>query len=213
VRQNLISKKELLKLTDISYGQLYRWKRRHLIPEEWFIKKASHTGQETFFPREKVLERINKIKDLMADLTLDDLEVRFSPKFKELYLDKDKLLQHNIVTLRTLNLLYEHYGPFLALHIEHVVYGYMLECMVNRGEISPEEAGPLLKVLKEIFTTEFGRNYEVIFLRKLGVTSCFVVSANSEIFFDRDTKVVARLNVTNYKEKLIQCLSAADILS
>lgn len=42
---NLISKRELLENTGISYGQLYRWKREGLIPEEWFIKRASFTGQ------------------------------------------------------------------------------------------------------------------------------------------------------------------------
>ena len=35
--EELISKKELLELMEISYGQLYRWKRKNLIPEEWFI--------------------------------------------------------------------------------------------------------------------------------------------------------------------------------
>lgn len=45
----LISKKDLLAITGISYGQLYRWKRERLIPEEWFIKQSSYTGQETFF--------------------------------------------------------------------------------------------------------------------------------------------------------------------
>ena len=51
--EELISKKELLEVTNISYGQLYRWKRKKLIPEEWFIKKSSFTGQETYFPKEK----------------------------------------------------------------------------------------------------------------------------------------------------------------
>ena len=45
-----ISKKDLLKTTGISYGQLYRWKREGLIPEEWFVKRSSPTGQETYFP-------------------------------------------------------------------------------------------------------------------------------------------------------------------
>lgn len=52
MEQDLMSKKELLELTGISYGQLYRWKRKKLIPEEWFIRKSTFTGQETFFPRE-----------------------------------------------------------------------------------------------------------------------------------------------------------------
>lgn len=51
MEEDLISKKELLELTGISYGQLYRWKRKQLIPEEWFIRKSVFTGQETFFQR------------------------------------------------------------------------------------------------------------------------------------------------------------------
>ena len=60
---DLISKKELLALTGISYGQLYRWKRQGLIPEEWFIKRSAYTGQDTFFPREQILSRIRTIQD------------------------------------------------------------------------------------------------------------------------------------------------------
>ena len=35
--ENLITKKELLELTGISYGALYRWKRMKLLPDDWFI--------------------------------------------------------------------------------------------------------------------------------------------------------------------------------
>jgi hypothetical protein len=58
MEQELISKKELLELYDISYGALYRWKRKGLIPEDWFIKKSTVTGQETFFPRKLICERM-----------------------------------------------------------------------------------------------------------------------------------------------------------
>jgi len=54
-----ISKKDLLILTGISYGQLYRWKRKGLIPEDWFIKRASFTGQETYFPKDLYLLLLN----------------------------------------------------------------------------------------------------------------------------------------------------------
>jgi len=61
---HLISKKDLLLMTGISYGQLYRWKRQGLIPEEWFLKQSAYTGQETFFPREQILSRIQSILEL-----------------------------------------------------------------------------------------------------------------------------------------------------
>ena len=60
--ENLISKKQLLEKYSVSYGALYRWKRKGLIPEEWFIKKSTVTGQETFFPRQLICERMELIK-------------------------------------------------------------------------------------------------------------------------------------------------------
>jgi hypothetical protein len=77
---NLISKKELLQLTGISYGQLYRWKRENLIPEAWFVKKASYTGQETFFPKDKILKRTSMILELKDKYSLEELGNIFSPE-------------------------------------------------------------------------------------------------------------------------------------
>ncbi len=71
--ENLISKKEVLEKMGISYGQLYRWKRKGLIPEMWFIRRSTFTGQETFFPRDKILERIGRIKAMKDEHPLDDL--------------------------------------------------------------------------------------------------------------------------------------------
>lgn len=68
-----ISKKELLAETGISYGQLYRWKREGLIPEEWFDKRSSFTGQETWFPRKKVIERVNKIMAMKDERSLEEI--------------------------------------------------------------------------------------------------------------------------------------------
>ena len=76
--EKLISKKELLQKYDISYGALYRWKRKGLIPDEWFIKKATITGQETFFPEQLILPRMESILQLKDEFSLDELSVRFS---------------------------------------------------------------------------------------------------------------------------------------
>jgi DNA-binding transcriptional MerR regulator len=71
--EHLISKKEVLEEMGISYGQLYRWKRKGLIPESWFIRRSTFTGQETFFPKDRIVERIRRIKDMKGEHALDDL--------------------------------------------------------------------------------------------------------------------------------------------
>lgn len=75
--EELISKKELLERYGISYGALYRWKRKGLIPEEWFLKKATVTGQETFFPKELICERVELIQSQKDDFSLDELSKQF----------------------------------------------------------------------------------------------------------------------------------------
>ncbi|MDR2035987.1 MAG: YhbD family protein [Coriobacteriales bacterium] len=76
--QNVISKKDLLRETGISYGQLYRWKREGLIPEEWFDKRSAYTGQETFFPRKLVLERLEAIQSMKEGLSLSEIREQLS---------------------------------------------------------------------------------------------------------------------------------------
>lgn len=71
--EELISKKDLLTKYAISYGALYRWKRKGLIPEEWFIKKTVSTGQETYFPKKTICERVELILSMKEDVLLDDL--------------------------------------------------------------------------------------------------------------------------------------------
>lgn len=83
MEQELISKKELLEIYEISYGALYRWKRKGLIPEEWFIKKSTVTGQETFFPRQLICERMELIKKQKDDVSLEELSRQFSSESKK----------------------------------------------------------------------------------------------------------------------------------
>jgi hypothetical protein len=75
----MISKKDLLKEKNISYGQLYRWKREGLIPDEWFIKQSVSTGQETYFKRDLIIPRINKILELKDSYQLEELKAFLNP--------------------------------------------------------------------------------------------------------------------------------------
>ena len=83
MEHELISKKDLLERYGISYGALYRYKRKGLIPEEWFIKKATVTGQETFFPKVRICERMELILEQKDDVTLDELASKLNRDAKE----------------------------------------------------------------------------------------------------------------------------------
>lgn len=59
--EDLISKKELLERYGISYGALYRWKRMGLIPEGWFLRRSTPSGQETYFHTKQICPRVERI--------------------------------------------------------------------------------------------------------------------------------------------------------
>ncbi len=88
-----ISKKELLKVTGISYGQLYRWKREGLIPEAWFVKRSSPTGQETYFPKNKIIKRVQTIQRLKDQYSLDELAKFLTPEVSNRLFSEDDLEQ------------------------------------------------------------------------------------------------------------------------
>lgn len=71
--EELISKRDILEKYGISYGALYRWKRIGLIPEGWFLKKSTSTGQETFFRREQICSRIELILQKKEEVSLEEL--------------------------------------------------------------------------------------------------------------------------------------------
>jgi predicted type IV restriction endonuclease len=81
MEEELISKKELLNKYGISYGALYRWKRMGLIPEDWFLRRSTSTGQETFFYRQQICPRMELI--LSRSDSLDRLAQELHPVQEE----------------------------------------------------------------------------------------------------------------------------------
>jgi DNA-binding transcriptional MerR regulator len=185
----LISKKELLELTGISYGQLYRWKRKGLIPEEWFVKKAAFTGQETFMPKTEVLDRVARIQGMKEDLPLDELARLLSPRPGHLALAPAELRARNILSQPALELLQATLGPWEVLAFEPVLYARVVDAPLSAGEISLEEGALILRTL----ATGGAANGQLLFLRKRGVGVCLL--AQGAVAVDAETRVVVRTDL------------------
>ncbi len=202
MENDLISKKELLGLTGISYGQLYRWKRKNLIPEEWFIKKSTFTGQETFFPKDRILDRVEKIKNMKGDVSLDDLADMLSPNLMETVLESAKLVERNIVSKTTLDFYTQRRGEVEKFAFEKMLYLYALDKMFESGKINFEEGKIILELLEEQYPKFKGNGGELVFIRKLGISSCFLVSSVCDIYFERSLKIIEKLRLSDLIEEL-----------
>lgn len=200
--EELIAKKELLEITNVSYGQLYRWKRKNLIPEEWFIKKASYTGQETYFPRAQILDRIEKIINMKDNVSLDDLAQMFSPKLADVFLSELEIIEKNIVTKQTLTIHKDIYGEMKKYSFEKILYILLLEKSLASGNVSVEESKLIIETLEENYKLLEGKNCEIIFLRKFGMAMCFLITVPNEVYVDKDAKIILRLNISQCIEEL-----------
>lgn len=200
--EDLISKKGLLDLTRISYGQLYRWKRKNLIPEEWFIRKSTFTGQETFFPKEKILERIEKIQMMKENLSLDELANMFSPDIAVLHLNEQELVERNIVSLLSIKLYLETEQGGPKLDFSRILEAYVLEKLLQSGEINLDEGKMVVQVLKDNRVTIKQKSGELVITRKLGISSCLLLVNAGSFHFDHGTKVVTRASLMHCMEEL-----------
>jgi len=155
---NLISKKDLLAITGISYGQLYRWKRERLIPEEWFIKQSAYTGQETFFPREQILSRITSILELKDAYSLEELARILSPQTSVATISKKDLLEVDEFDKEMLDVMPEIFGKDEYEFIE-VALSISVAQAAKRINLTDDELKELLK--KSISTASKQKNANV----------------------------------------------------
>lgn len=202
LEEKLISKKDLLEETGISYGSLYRWKRKKLIPEEWFIRKSTFTGQETYFPREKILARIHKIINMKEDMSLDDLAKYFLPHLSEIILSKKELIERNIVTGVSVELYTKIQGERVDFPFERLLHVYILDKMLQSGEINLAEGEMVLQTLADEYKKFKDKACDVLVVRKLGVTCCLFYSSHAQVYFDKGSRIVARLSISDSIEEL-----------
>ena len=202
MEENLISKKELLDLTGISYGQLYRWKRKQLIPEDWFVKKSSFTGQETFFPKDKILSRIDKIMNMKDDLSLDDIAEKVSPSPINLTLNKDELVERSIVSANSIDYYNKYRGNPDVYNFDRILFLYILDRKFQSGELNIDEGVVVLQTLEDNYQKFNGKNCELFFIRKFGISSCLLIQSPCEFYFESSTKIIFNINIASYIEEL-----------
>jgi len=141
VEPELISKKDLLLACGISYGQLYRWKRKGLIPEDWFVRKSAFTGQETFFPREKMIARVERILSMKdEDASLDEIAEAVSSAPLPDTFAREGLLAREVVSAPALDLFAERHPGTSDLRFAELVAVAVADTLLRSGDAGRDEA-------------------------------------------------------------------------
>ena len=194
--EELISKKDLLSKTNISYGQLYRWKRKNIIPEEWFIKKSAFTGQETFFPRDKILERIELILSMKEETSLDDIANMFMKKDINKEFDIDFILIKEVICNYTKEIFQNLYKKEQSIGKKELLILSIIEKFLVKSIITFEELKLIVNIIEENFTSIYNESGKIYLFRKFGVP--FVVGCldYKKVKFEKDVVKIIEVDLT-----------------
>ena len=200
--EELISKKQLPRVARISYGTLYRWKRMNLIPESWFIHKATKTGQETFLPRDRVLARIERIQDLKGELTVEQLQEIFSPNVKSFLIPVEDFIKLNLVSKISMTVFTSVFPDKKNMKFDDVFGVYVIDHLMRLSGIYLEDAKQILRMLSKYLASQPSKEYQLLLLRKLGVPMTLLVKEDEDILLEDNTEVVACANLSDFEEAL-----------
>ena len=199
----LISKKDLLLACGISYGQLYRWKRKGLIPEDWFVRKSAFTGQETFFPREKMVARVERILSMKdEDASLDEIAEAVSSAPLPDTFARDELLARDVVSAPALDLFAERHPGTSDLRFAELVAVAVADTLLRSGDAGRDEALAAIATLEEGWATCEAVSCDLVLLRKMGVSTVLIVSSASELLAESGARIVARIGLPERIEEL-----------
>ncbi|QAY65940.1 YhbD family protein [Paenibacillus protaetiae] len=202
MEQDLISKKDLLELTGISYGQLYRWKRKQLIPEQWFIRKSTFTGQETFFPRQLILSRIEKIVDRKEDFSLDEVAEMLSATPYDYEISKAALIERNIVSKEALRYWASKDAEDVVYPFDRILFFGLADRLLQTGDMSADEGEMVLDMLSRDYRKWGDHPCDLLFIRKMGISIAALLPADSGFYLDQGAKLVARISIQAEVEQL-----------
>lgn len=200
--EELISKHDLLRAARISYGTLYRWKRMNLIPESWFIHKATQTGQATYFPKERILARVGKIQELKGELSADQLKEIFSPNVKSFQIPLQDFIKLQMVSKLTVTAFSSVFPKKAELRFDDVFAMYVVDHLMRLSGIYLEDAKQVLRMLDKYLSSKNSKEFQLVLLRKMGVPITMLVRGEDEILLEENTEVIACASLSEFEEAL-----------
>ncbi|MDV8114477.1 DUF4004 family protein [Paraclostridium bifermentans] len=195
MEEKLISKKDLLIETGISYGQLYRWKRKNIIPEEWFIKKSTFTGQETFFPKDKIIERVNLILSMKEGVSLDDIANMFTEKKDNKQFNIDYLIEKNVISKYTKEVFESIYINKNMIEKKELLILSIIENNIVTSVITMDELKNITDMIEDKFSEIFNKNGKICLYRKLGIPFVIGCEGDENIYIDKSIKKILEVDI------------------
>ena len=139
---------------------------------------------------------------MKENLSLDELADMFSSNVTNLNYTKDELVKRNIVSTPVVDFYLEQEKGSSQFNFIRMLEVFVLEKLLQSGEINLEEGKMVLQVLKDQTALIKQKSCELVITRKLGMSSCLLLINAEEFHFERGTKVIAKLSLMTCMEEI-----------
>lgn len=173
-----------------------------LIPENWFIHKATETGQATYFLKDKILPRIDRIKELKGELSVEQMQELFSANVESFKIPLKDFIDLDIVGKMSLTAFTSVFPDKNMLDFNDVFGMYVVDHLMKLSGIYLEDAKQVLRLLCRYLSVEASKDYQLLLLRKMGVPMTVLVSGEDQILLEDNTEIIACANLVEFEEAL-----------
>ena len=166
------------------------------------MRKSTFTGQETFFPKESILARIDKIKGMKEDRSLDDIAGMFSPVLSQMALTVEEIIDRKIVSRTAIQNYFGDKESSGVLSFQVLLSLYVLECLLQSGDVGLEEARNAVKSMEDGYSKFDGKACDLYVIRKAGISISILIPEISPVHLEQGVKIAAHLTIDRCAEKL-----------
>lgn len=201
MQDELISKKDLLNEMSISYGQLYRWKRKINSRRMVYKEKCFYRAGD-IFPRKKIIERVQTILECKDGISLDELAYKFSKNIKDILINKTYIIDKNIVSSSIVNLFEEFMGSNEKYDEKSLLALMVFKEMIDSGFLSMDEMKKISLKIKEVYERLGSDDYILSVKRKYGVSFVVLNKEKEEIIVDDEAKAILEIDLGKIMDEI-----------
>ena len=157
--------------------------REGLIPEEWFVKRSSPTGQETYFPQEKILKRIHAIQQLKDSYSLEELARILTPEVSNRLFCEEDLEHFDELDIDVAADFMDAMSKDSFVFLEVLVMIALSQAMVDSA-ITEEERTHAVSFLSKRMSELHSADYVLELLQAQGHLYVLLKKEGSEVYLD-----------------------------
>jgi hypothetical protein len=135
-------------------------------------------------------------------LSLDDIAQMFSPDLADVLLEKEEIIKGNIVSKVAVDAYIKHHGEDEVYSFEKILYMYVVDRFLANGSVTIDECSTIFSCLEANFKKFFGKQCEIAFIRKMGISFSIITIVPNEFYTDESSKLIGRVNISKCIEEL-----------